>query len=535
VLLASIIYLVMPGKGTPSAPKDVYLYGDYEFTRSEQVVVDDALGSAGLKDHTWQGYRLKVPVKKSEQYAAALSKAKAVPQDVVAMIFQNSKDTNALVTEKDRNDRDFAAKTYAVTQDIRRFSWVNDATVIADQTWRWEKFKRVRVRTASVTVRPHSNRPLDKIMRGAIVGMVSSALGITEVENIKIVNALNGETWEGSKDWFMGSDGGLLEKKREEELDFEQKILFLFKDIPDLQVKASATVDPTREWKQFGVDLGKPVEGASDSFSSKIDAQGIWGGKRPGFEVQESNSPLPYRNAIMNGELKYNEKQSRDKVLNIQQGKENTKEFAPFPLLGISVSVRVPYAYFQKTWQQMKKRQGDDTAEPQQGEIDTWITQEISQMKKQLYPHLRIQNPQLQDETELDKLIEIYPYNAEELEPLSELTLMQSISAWFGDNWKTMGLFVLVAASLGILWGATKPQKPEPIIIYEAPEMPDIALDPEDDEESEEEAIKRSLEPFSKSMRSLQEEVSELVTENPDAAASVLRQWIGRIEPQEQR
>jgi len=36
-------------------------------------------------------------------------------------------------------------------------------------------------------------------------------------------------------------------------------------------------------------------------------------------------------------------------------------------------------------------------------------------------------------------------------------------------------------------------------------------------------------------MRSLQEEVSELVNENPDAAASVLRQWIGRVEPQEQK
>jgi flagellar biosynthesis/type III secretory pathway M-ring protein FliF/YscJ len=90
-----------------------------------------------------------------------------------------------------------------------------------------------------------------------------------------------------------------------------------------------------------------------------------------------------------------------------------------------------------------------------------------------------------------------------------------------------------VAASLGVLWVATRPQKPEPSIIYEAPEMPEVDLGPDDDdEEGVEGAAKRSLEPFSKSMRSLQEEVSELVTENPDAAASVIRQWIGRVETQ---
>ena len=531
-----LIFLVVPGKGTIAAPKDVFLYGDYEFTRSEQMQVDDALGSAGLKDHTWQGYRLKVPAKRSELYSAALNKAKAVPQDVSEVILQNAKDTSPLLTKEDRNAREFAAMLAATKKSIcRQLKGIEDADVTGNQTRLFRNMKWELVRTANVTIRPASKREVDKNMRAAIVGIVKNSLGITNVENITIVDArVGGHTWQGSEEWFHGADGGYLEKKRDEELAFEQMILNLLNDIPDLNVTASAIVDGYKVWKQFGVNLGKPVEGISDSFSRKIDAKGNLLGQRPGYEMQKDNSPLPYRNAVMNGQLEYNEKESRDKVGNVMQGNENSKEYAPFPLLGISASIRVPYSYFLKTWRQTKKTLGDAAAEPQTGEIEQWITQETAQLKKQLYPLLRMRNPLVTEVTDLDDLITILPYHTPEMEPLPEETSWQRLSAWFDGNWKTMGLFGLVAASLGVLWNVTRPQKPEPIILYEAPEMPEVESDADEDEEQGEVGFNRTLEPFNKSMRSLQEEVSELVNENPDAAASVLRQWIGRVMPQEQ-
>ncbi|MCL2623796.1 MAG: hypothetical protein FWD31_09035, partial [Planctomycetaceae bacterium] len=187
-----------------------------------------------------------------------------------------------------------------------------------------------------------------------------------------------------------------------------------------------------------------------------------------------------------------------------------------------------------KTWRMNRKVMGDDAAEPQQGEIETWITQEIARLKRQLLPHVRTHNPLVVDDAELDNLITIEPYHTQDILPLPDATAWQNLTAWFGDNWKTMGLFGLIAASLGVLWGVARPQKPDPIIIYEAPELPNIETETdEDEEEDEEDGFKRTLEPFNKSMRSLQEEVSELVNENPDAAANVLRQWIGRGTSQE--
>ncbi|MCL2118276.1 MAG: hypothetical protein FWH27_07610 [Planctomycetaceae bacterium] len=536
VLLVSLIFLVVPGKGTPGTPKDVYLYGDYRFTQAEQMLAMEALGNAKLKDYTWEGYRLKVPAKRADEYSAALSKAKAVPQDGAAIAWQNAKEMNAMNTDNDRKDRDFASKLYAATQDIRRLPWVVDATVLGDSTFVRKNMKLERVRTASVTIRPVPNRELDKNMRAAIVGIVKSTLGITDVKNIMIVDgSINGKTWQGSEEWFQGGDGGYLEKKRDEELEFEQKIISLLGDIDDLKVTASAIVDPYKVWTQFGIDLDKPIGVASDAYSLKIDAKGNQQGRRPGYEMQKDNSPLPYRDVVMNGQLEYNEKESRDKELMALQGRENSKEYAPFPLLGIAATVRVPYSYFLNTWRQTKKVvMGDEAAEPQPGEIELWITDEIVRLKNQLHPLLRMRNPLVTEDAELEKLIIIEPYHTQDMESLPEETAWQQLTAWFGGNWKTMGLFVLVAASLFVLWGVTRPQKPEPIIIYEAPEMPNVELDSEEYEEDDEESgARRTLEPFNKSMRSLQEEVSDLVNENPDAAASVLRQWIGRVAPQE--
>jgi len=535
VLLVSLLFLVLPGKGMPSAPKNTFLYGDYVFSQSEQMAVISALGSAGLKDHDWEGYRLKVPVKKAELYAAALSKAKVVPQDVTDILVDTAQNTSPLITQADRNDKKFAAMLQATSRTIRKLNGVEDASVTGDSSKILKDLKHQRQQTFSVTVLPMRNREVDKRMRAAIVGIVKDSFG-TNAENITIIDASGrGGPWKGSEDWF-GDDNGLLEKKRDEEFAFEQKIISLLSDIDDLKVTASAIVDKYKSWEQLKIEHDKKTIIASDEESRKIDAKGGYQGGRPGYEVQDDNVPLPIRRAVMNGTLEYKDNQSRAREYGVLPGSENQIQYAPFPLLGISASIRVPYTYFMKTLLQMKKVRGEDVVEVQEGEIDTWITQEITRLKKQLYPHLRTHNPLITDDVELDKLITIEPYHTQELVPLPELTAWQNLSAWFGDNWKTMGLFVLVTASLGVLWGATRPQKPEPIIIYEAPEMSEVDSGAdEDDEEDEEGGAKRSLEPFNKSMRSLQEEVSELVVENPDAAASVLRQWIGRVEPQEQK
>ena len=534
VLLVSLIFLVMPGKGTPVAAKDVYLFGDYRFSQSQQNVVVEALGNAGLNDYTWEGFRLKVPVKRMELYTSALSKGNAIPKDSNGLLLETAEGMNALRTAADRNDIQFAAMQKVASQKIRDLTGVEDASVTGDSKYDWEKFKKIRVRTANVSVRPQLNREVDKNMRAAIVGIVKDSLGITKAENITITDAISNRTWKGSEEWFEGGDGGYNEKKREEEFAFEQKIRSFFSDISELKVTATAKLDNYKSHEQFRVEHGKPSAVITDEESRKIEGKGGYRGDRPGYEMQD-NTPLPLKTMALNGTLEYKENTSRDRAGSVLPGAESQIEYSPFALQRISASVRIPYTYFLNTWRQTKIVRGEENPEPQTGEIDAWIAEEITRMKQQLFPHLRTSNEMNLEDAELEKLITIEPYHTQEMEPLAEATAWQNFVMWVGDNWKTMSLFGLVAASLGVLWGVTRPQKPEPIIIYESPELPPMEQTAAEDtmEDDEEEGFNRTLEPFNKSMRSLQEEVSELVHENPDAAANVLRQWIGRVAPQE--
>jgi flagellar biosynthesis/type III secretory pathway M-ring protein FliF/YscJ len=99
----------------------------------------------------------------------------------------------------------------------------------------------------------------------------------------------------------------------------------------------------------------------------------------------------------------------------------------------------------------------------------------------------------------------------------------------------------LVLGGLCVLWTITRPVKPPQIVIYEAPEVPMEVIEAKAQAKAEaeaaaiaaeaaarEEEIDRTLEPFG-SIRSIRDEIAELVAENPEAAAAVLRQWIGNV------
>ncbi len=123
-------------------------------------------------------------------------------------------------------------------------------------------------------------------------------------------------------------------------------------------------------------------------------------------------------------------------------------------------------------------------------------------------------------------------------EKVVELTAWEKTQQWLMQNWQNLSLMGLVLCGLCVLWSVTKPAKPEPIVIYEAPEIPmevieaKAALKAEAEAaaaaaEEDDEELSRTLDGFDKSIRSLQDEIAELIEENPDAAAAVLRQWIG--------
>ncbi|MCL2349572.1 MAG: hypothetical protein FWC50_15080 [Planctomycetaceae bacterium] len=547
VLVVSVVYLFASGMtGGGFTTRDTFLLNGYQFSPSEQRLAIEALGNEGLRDYTFEGFRLRVPARQEDKYIKALSKGGAIPSDPVAIMMNSSKNATPLDSKALMAERQIAALQLSISKDLRTMYALDDANVLISERRVTRDMQSQIVRSASVSVWPKTDDELDSRVKGGIAAIVKNAAGIDDITNITITNKRTGSTWEGNREWFQGSDGSYLDRQRQAEVNWEQKIRRLFRDVEGLSVTASISLEKYLTRQQFEVSHGRPTIGVSDTENSKVESKGVGQGLRPGYEAQGNmggiNVPLPLNNANAASGSSHTANFNRDRIANVMQGTEGTVTFVPLPPKSLSVSLRVPYSYFRRTWELAHPpADGEQQQEPQQNELDAWVTTQIAQMKEQIITLIKQENEGV-EEASLDRFVTIVPYHETPPLPPRILSGSQSVMYWFSDNWKTVGLFGIIAVALGVLWGVTRPAKPEPIIIYEAAEMPHV--EPERtkgskgtagafDEEEEEMAVPRTLEPFNKSVRSLQEEISELVAENPDAAANVLRQWIGKVAVQE--
>jgi len=200
----------------------------------------------------------------------------------------------------------------------------------------------------------------------------------------------------------------------------------------------------------------------------------------------------------------------------------------------ITASFRVPISYLKKLWIEQNSTPDGPVQEPTEADIQTLETAVFADIQKTAAKLLEtVCRPAVVDATQL---VSVTRYHDSQQVVEAQPTFVQMLVAWFNANWETLALLGVVLLGMGVLWNMTRVRQPTPIVIYEAAELPQEEV-PLTDEElaalEAEEGIKRSLEPFSKSIISLQSEVADLVNENPDAAVSVLRQWIGNVTFQE--
>ena len=103
---------------------------------------------------------------------------------------------------------------------------------------------------------------------------------------------------------------------------------------------------------------------------------------------------------------------------------------------------------------------------------------------------------------------------------------------WLGSNWQTLGLFLLTVFGVFVLRGMIRSAQASAMAAPSGPSPPtptaaQIYEEMEAEDEDEDDAINSLRAKFQPSGRSLRDELSELVREDPDAAASVLQNWIG--------
>lgn len=537
VLLVSLLFLAggirqttPGGNGTGGG---VYLYGGRVLTSNEQRAVAEAVAKEKLDPDIFEAGKIKVPTNKKIDYIAAIAKAGAIKDHDDALL-DYTKNMGVFISPKQMDQQTLMTKALMLGNVLKRFPGISDATVVPNERIdkpkdRWD---RVKIVSASVSVWPISDNVMNDELCSAITGTVAGGLGIVDLKSISITDARTGRGYVGSDEGIVnGAKTYLGEQKKHIGL-WEKKIREVISYIPGANVSVMVEIEPIERHERMVVEHKPPASAVhTRSQETKFEKTEASRWARPGYHAQ-MNTPWIGPEAGAGAQGKQSEKTANEEVTNALQGTEHNYIDWPFAPRRVTASIQIPRSYLRNSWLALNKpADGSPAEEPSEDQLRMHETAEIAKVKNGVAKLLQ----QYRDPTNPDytEPVEVTVFADMPQEHAPSPTFMETAGQWLSGNWQTLALLLVVFAGLFVLWSVSRPHKPEPIVIYEAPEVSMEQLEsqyaPKTPEEEEEIERQRTLTSFDKSMRSLQEEVADLVEENPDAAAAVLRQWIGNV------
>lgn len=535
-LIVSLGFLVVGGiqRNTPD-PYYTVLYDGRDFTSNEKQAVEDALYKAGLTDFDWIGNKLRVPQKASASYAAAISSEKAISQRGITRL-TTVNGFSPWEGSKAMDAKWFEAKADDLAQEIAKFPGIASASVIPDKQKKWSRnvLAREDVFSVAVNIGTVQNKPLPDDTISAIGELVAAAFG-TETKQVRIVDRQNSKSYNGKGEELTGGGGDYLKQQARYQEYWNNRIYEFLPHIQGLQVETSVELTKLINERFLEVQHDKPTLLTEHVLGYNFEKTGYDRFGRPG-PIAQYGRPLIDPQGNISDQAKTTENKHEAEKSNALPGRETNAEVIPYTPTQILASIRIPDKHVLESWIAKNTQDGEAPPVPTPEDITaekTLIEQETKELVSQLLlPWWNAKKTP--DPLELVK-VKFYPLPQEKE---IVLTAWQQFLAWMSENWQSVSLMGLVLCGLGVLWAITRPTKPEPIVIYEAPEIPMEVIEARAKAKAEEEAAalaaaeeeleaERTLAGFSKNIRSLQEEVAELVSENPDAAAAVLRQWIG--------
>ncbi|MDR1484691.1 MAG: hypothetical protein LBT09_07690 [Planctomycetaceae bacterium] len=539
VLIFSLGYLIVGGvRQADPASKYVKLYNGMHFTSEEMRAIDNALADANLKDFRWVGGdQLEIPKSSQANYIAAIAMSSAVKPKGDALN-ETTRTLNTWESTKIIDEKLFQAKAKVIAEAIARFPGVVFAEVIANKRDKWNKnvWFREKIPSIAVYVDAVYFQPLPDETIVAIGSTVANAFG-TDRREITISDRRNSRTYYGNGEEVDSNGMGAYAKAQKRYQDNWNKEIYQMLNIKGMNVQTSVVLKT--EFNERALDVTQriakvPFYEHHDKYNLDIEADARGG--RPG-QIAMTARPLINPAMALSDKSKLSEKRDESETTKSLGGIE--KRYEVFPLVPdrVTATLRIPRQHILDNWLAKNAKPNEPAPEPtpeQLAEEEQLLQNTIKQNVGNMFVLYRGESRS----ADPYDMVQVSFYNPI-VEPEIELTNWQKMQKWLLQNWQTLSLMGLVLGGLCVLWSITRPIKPPQIVIYEAPEVPMEVIEAQAkakadaeaaaaEAAAQEEDIDRTLEPFG-SIRSIRDEIAELVAENPDAAAAVLRQWIGNV------
>ena len=519
VVVISLTYLF----SYQMSSSDTFLLGGKTFKPEESARIQAALGDKGFKC-TVDGYRIKIPSGLRTEYMAALAEAGALPRGwndqgdglTGGSTFEDPdsrKQRIKLSTEKD------------LAFVIAQFEEVENARVMFGKSTTRGLRKKV-VTTASVSAYPVSSRGLsDETVKG-IKDYVSGALTPMKPEDVNVINGRTGRSYvsdDGAKNGLHGNRYHKLTQEWEEY--YTNKIHKLLTDIPGVRARMTVILDPTESMAEttFTPDKKETAPWTTTTKEKTSEHEGAVPSGRPGYK---SNQAMALSGTTGRGS-KNNETEEESITTNLVAQKNGSKVTTGMTPTWMAASVVVPHSYLVDVWKQKNPpAEGEDPKVPKEEDLQS-TEQKVVARIQELVVGLLPDN--MENVTDKTKLVTVTVGRDIVPDPMPEPAMTSTAMAWLGANWGMIGVVVLALASLSMLRSMIKSTPLE----SPAGQQPAMALTAEmgaPGDEGGEEGVdrqQRRLARFAAGGSSLRDELSEMVQEDPDAAANILRTWIG--------
>ena len=519
VVVISLVFLLRQHTGVA----DDLLFGGQEFSQAELDAMEAAFAKKGLNDWEVSGRRIRVPRRQRNLYIAAVDEQRALPQTPATAWDRMFLNDNPLTSKQTRELAATRAHEQALALMIKEMAGV-DIVRVQIQEIETGEFPRRKERRALVSVKATGNIPMSAKQIESIRNMVVSGGGV-DTQNTTIADLNTGQAYPGSGEGGALGDNLYAKHQREFEDYYRSKILDRLSTYGEVKVAVSVELD-TEMVNQTVSDKYDPKSTPIEltDYSKEVTSSRPETGGRPGVVPNASIGNVAQQVSSAAG-AESSTTERRENQKSVAGTTRTVTEKAPFVPTWMGVSVAIPRSYFQRVWKQRNPPQaGAEDRPPSPAELSTVEKQIVEDIEAAVMPLL----PKVAQGEDPYPRVAVMPYDEAPL-PLPEGPgLAENALTWLGSNWQTIGLLLVAAFSLVMLRGMIRSAPDAGLAPAEALSPPVAAERGEAGEAEEAEELANSLRArLHVPGRSLRDELTELVQDDPDAAAGVLQSWIG--------
>ena len=280
VMLATIFFTVIYS----AKPQMVALIAQ-PMTAEQISAVEIAL--KGKYDYQVVGDKVMVPAEQAYSIRGALAEQRALPKDLSTAFSQVAMNPNLFETDANSARKWNFAVQQELTNWLRGFSYVEDGSVIIAQGQQVSLGRQPMPSTATVQLKVKGNQPLTSSQVMAIAEMVAGATSGMKREDVRIVDG-DHAYHVPSEDLPLATD--YLEYKNHMEDYFSRKLYSMFDDIGNVKVAVNVVLDlSSRHRETASYDPKSTVVKAEQETSRNMtSSSGSAAGGEPGVTPNTS-------------------------------------------------------------------------------------------------------------------------------------------------------------------------------------------------------------------------------------------------------